>query len=147
MRDSEIVSNINKLIKVNEDAGKGFLIAAGKTKSEKLIDYLNSQVEERQTFADQLSVKLRAYYPNEKVNDAENTSVNLYQCLQELRGNLTDKIILDKYSQAEIQAIEEYEKISVLFTDVGHKINELMNHQKVKIEQSLNNVKNMELKG
>jgi len=144
MRDSEIVSNINKLIKINEDAGKGFLIAAGKTKSEKLIDYLNSQAEERQTFADQLSVKLRAYYPNEKVNDAKNTSVNLYQSLQELRGNLTDKIILGKYSQAEIQAIEEYEKISVLFTDVGHKINELMNHQKLKIEQSLSNVKNME---
>ncbi|PZW40761.1 uncharacterized protein (TIGR02284 family) [Mesonia algae] len=147
MRDPEIARNINKLIKVNEDASEGFLLAVEKTKSEKLIRYLNSQAEERQNFADQLSVKLRAYYPNEKVNDTENISVNLYQNLQELKGNLTDKIILDKYNQAETQSIEEYEKISVLFTDVGHKINELMNHQKVKIEQSLSDVKNMEFKG
>lgn len=94
-----------------------------------------------------MSVKLRAYYPNEKVNDTENISVNPYQNLQELKGNLTDKIILDKHNQAETQSIEEYEKISVLFTDVGHKINELMNHQKVKIEQSLSDFKNMEFKG
>lgn len=147
MRDLEIARNINKLIKVNEDASEGFLLAAEKTKSEKLIRYLNSQAEERQNFADQLSVKLRAYYPNEKVNDTENISVNPYQNMQELKGNLTDKIILDKYNQAETQSIEEYEKISVLFTDVGHKINELMNHQKVKIEQSLSDFKNMEFKG
>ena len=98
MRDLEIARNINKLIKVNENASEGFLLAAEKTKSEKLIRYLNSQAEERQNFADQLSVKLRAYYPNEKVNDTENISVNPYQNLQELKGNLTDKIILDKYN-------------------------------------------------
>lgn len=40
MRDLEIARNINKLIKVNEDASEGFLLAAEKSKSEKLIRYL-----------------------------------------------------------------------------------------------------------
>ena len=107
MRDSEIVIELNRLIKINKEAIQSLVTALNKIRSEDLFNHFNSQAEERQVFVDQLSVKLRAYYPNEKVNDAECTSIKLYPNLHELKGSLPDEIVLAKFTQAEKYAIEK----------------------------------------
>ncbi|TXK73167.1 DUF2383 domain-containing protein [Mesonia sp. K4-1] len=145
MRDSEIVIELNRLIKINKEAIQSLVTALNKIRSEDLFNHFNSQAEERQVFVDQLSVKLRAYYPNEKVNDAECTSIKLYPNLHELKGSLPDEIVLAKFTQAEKYAIEEYEKIATHFSEVGHKIKELICLQKEKIEQSLQELKRLKL--
>jgi len=147
MNEKEMKKDTDQLIEKNNDASKGYRKAAEHAKSEELKNFLSKQSKQRKAFADDLSIKLRAYFPDVKTDNDGSTSGKLHRGWLSLKSTLSednDESILEECIRGDQKEKEEYDEFLSKFSANTNEVTKLVAMQKTKIEETLQSVKSLE---
>lgn len=147
MSEERMVSKVNDLIGKNNDAAKGFKEAADHAESQKLKSLLTKQADERETFAEELSIKLRAYHPDADTDDDGRAAGAIHRGWLNVKAALSmndDEAILKECIRGDKKAKEEYEEALSDFSGLSNEVINLISDQKKELEKTLSKLKSLE---
>jgi len=147
MSESKMLKKINGLIEKNNDAAKGFKEAADHAESNQLKSFLKKQSKERESFANELSIKIRAYYPDADIDTEGSVAGAVHRGWLKVKAALSaddDESILEECMRGDRLAKEEYKEVLADYTDLSKELTDVVSEQKLKLEQTLQKVKTLE---
>ncbi|WP_339697305.1 PA2169 family four-helix-bundle protein [uncultured Marixanthomonas sp.] len=147
MSESKMCKKVNDLIEKNNDAAKGFREAADHAESNQLKTFLKKQSKEREAFANELSVKLRAYHPDVDLDTDGSVAGAVHRGWLKVKAALSaddDESILEECMRGDRIAREEYKEVLADYTDLSKELMDVVSEQKLKLEKTLQKVKTLE---
>jgi uncharacterized protein (TIGR02284 family) len=147
MSDQKMKEKANSLIEKNNDAAKGYQKAAKHVESASLKDFLSKQSKQRKAFADDLSIKLRAYYPDVETDNDGSVSGSLHRSWLSVKAVLSldsDESVLEECLRGDKKEKEEYEEFLSLYAMDTNEVSKLVSKQKIKLEETLQTIKSLE---
>ena len=140
----EVGKKLNALLEKTYDSEKGFTKASENIDNKMLKSYFKSKSQERNTFGHELKKEIRSY--NQEIDKGGSVAGTAHRAWMDIKAFLSledEESMLEEAIRGEKTAVKEYDDV-LTETSLPSSTKSLLESQKNKIENGLNNIKTLE---